>query len=264
MFGGFVVKTSPYAVSVVVALALAAAGGCSRQAPSSAAPAAQAPVAGMPAVPPAPNAERALEAVDGEVVETMDAANYTYMRLKTPKGELWAATGKTAVKVGDKVTVPLETEMRNFHSPSLNRDFPVIYFVSRIGQSGQQAPPPMAVGHGGSGMPAQGPVKVEPMAPPAGGSSIANVWAKRISLAGKTVTVNGTIVKFTSGVLGHNWLHVQDGSGKASDGTNDLTVTTDAAVKVGDIVTLTGTVVIDKDLGSGYAYKVLLEGARIR
>jgi hypothetical protein len=166
--------------------------------------------------------------------------------------------------VGDKVSVPLETEMRNFHSPSLNRDFPVIYFVSRIGQGGQPAPPPMAVGHGASGTAGPAAATVKPMAPPAGGSSIADVWAKRTSLAGRTVTVNGTVVKFTSGVMGHNWLHVQDGSGQAADGTNDLTVTTDDAVKVGDVVTVTGTVVIDKDLGSGYAYKVLIEGGKIR
>ena len=102
------------------------------------------------------------------------------------------------------------------------------------------------------------------MAPPAGGSSIADVWAKRTTLAGKTVTVNGTVVKFNGGVLGRNWLHLQDGSGKAADGTNDITVTTDSAVKVGDVVTVTGTVVIDKDLGSGYTYKVLIEGAKIK
>ncbi len=215
-------------------------------------------------MPPAPNVEQALETVDGEVVETMDAANYTYLRLRTPKGELWAATGRTALKVGDKVTVSLENEQRNFHSPSLNRDFPVIYFVSQIGQGGQPAPPPMAVGHGASGMPAQAAVMVKPMAPPAGGSSIADVWARRTSLAGRTVTVNGTVVKFTGGVLGHNWMHVQDGSGKAADGTNDLTVTTDSMAKVGDVVTVTGTVVIDKDLGSGYAYKVLIEGGKIK
>ncbi len=258
------VKTSSVPVVILIALALAGAGACSRQPSSSATSAAQAPAAGMPAVPLPPNAAQALGTVDGEVVETMDASNYTYMRLRTPNGEVWAATAKTPVKVGDKVTVPLETEMRNFHSPSLNRDFPVIYFVSRIGQGGQPTPPPMAVGHGGSGMTAPAAATVKPMAPPAGGSSIADVWARRTSLAGRTVTVNGTVVKFTSGVLGHNWLHLQDGSGQAADGTNDLTVTTDDAVKVGDVVTVTGTVVIDKDLGSGYAYKVLIEGGKIK
>ena len=106
-------------------------------------------------------------------------------------------------------------------------------------------------------------MKVEPVAPPAGGSSIADVWANRAKLAGKTVTVRGTVVKFNGGILDRNWLHLQDGSGKAADGTNDLTVTTDAVAKVGDVVTVTGTVVVDKDFGSGYAYALMLEKAKI-
>ncbi len=267
------VKTWSVAFSALVALAAGSA--CYRQPASSSsaapaasasipAPAARSPTGAAPATPPGVSAERALETVTGEVVETMDAANYTYMRLKTPKGELWAATGKTTVKVGAKVVVPLETEMRNFHSPSLNRDFPVIYFVSQITHEGQPVAPPMAVGHGMNGMPVQAPVKVEPIAPPAGGSSVAGVWADRTSLAGKTVTVYGKVVKFNGGILGRNWVHVQDGSGKAADGTNDLTVTTEATVRVGDVITVTGTVVIDKDLGAGYVYKVLLEGGKIK
>jgi hypothetical protein len=78
------------------------------------------------------------------------------------------------------------------------------------------------------------------------------------------VTVNGTVVKFNGGILGRNWIHLQDGSGKAADGTNDITVTSDTAVKVGDVITATGKVVVDKDFGSGYAYKVLLEDGKIK
>jgi hypothetical protein len=210
--------------------------------------------------------QSAVETVSGEVVETMDASTYTYVRVKTEKGEVWAATGTTKVAVGDKVVVPLESEMRNFHSPSLKRDFPLIYFVSQITRVGESTPPPMAIGHGmGSGAaPSQTPVKVDPIAPPAGGTSIADVWANRAPLTGKMVTVSGKVVKFNGGILGRNWLHVQDGSGKAADGTNDLTITTDAMSKVGDVITVTGTVAVNKDFGAGYAYKVMLEGARLK
>jgi hypothetical protein len=90
------------------------------------------------------------------------------------------------------------------------------------------------------------------------------VWANRASLAGKAVTVSGKVVKFNGGILGRNWVHVQDGSGKAADGTNDLTLTTDATTRVGDVITVTGTVILNKDFGSGYAYKVMLESARIK
>ena len=72
----------------------------------------------------------------GTVVETMNAANYTYVRVKTSSGEIWAATGQFQIAVGDKVTVPLEMPMENFHSNSLNRTFPTIYFTTHIEKQG--------------------------------------------------------------------------------------------------------------------------------
>ena len=41
-------------------------------------------------------------------------------------------------------------------------------------------------------------------------------------------------------------------------------MTTDAAVKVGDVVTVTGKVAVDKDFGAGYAYKVIIEDGKIK
>jgi hypothetical protein len=260
------VKNTATSSAIALFLFALAVAGCSKP-PAPTAAAAPAPTPAPPAAPAAagvtPAAEQAVESVAGDVVETMDASTYTYLRVKTAKGDIWVATGKTPVKVGEKVTVALESEMRNFHSPSLNRDFPLIYFVTQIGRDGQPVPPAMAVGHGMSGAASQAPAVVKAMAPPAGGSSVADLWARRAALVGKTVTINGTVVKFNGGILGRNWLHVQDGSGKADDGTNDVCVTSDAVAKVGDVVTVTGKVAVDKDFGSGYAYKLMLEDAKI-
>jgi hypothetical protein len=211
-------------------------------------------------------AQGAVETVSGEVVETMDASNYTYLRVRAVRGDVWVATAQMKVAVGEKVVVPLESEMRDWHSATLNRDFPLIYFVTSVTREGEPTIPPMAIGHGtGSATAApQAPVKVERVAPPAGGSSIAEVWANRTKLVGKTVTVRGTVVKFNGGIMDRNWIHLQDGSGKAADGTNDLTVTTDEVVNVGDVVTATGSVVVDQDFGFGYAYALILEKAKIR
>jgi hypothetical protein len=71
------------------------------------------------------------------------------------------------------------------------------------------------------------------------------------------------VVKYNAAILGKNWFHLQDGSGKTADGTNDLTITTEAAVAVGDIVTVTGTVAIDRDFGAGYTYALMLEDATV-
>jgi hypothetical protein len=249
-------------------------GSCSQKdtaAPAGPVPAAS-PAAGAPAAPvagAAPPAEGRVETVAGPVVETMNASNYTYVRVKTGSGDVWAASAQFPVAVGDRVVVPLETPMSNFHSASLNRDFPMIYFASQITREGegQVTPPPMALGHGpaaavqaGAGAAAAG----GPIAPPAGGVSVAKVWADRKSLAGKTVTVRGRVVKFNGGILDRNWIHIQDGSGSAADGTNDLLVTSTQAAKVGDVVTATGTVAVDQDFTAGYAYKVLLEKATLK
>jgi len=211
------------------------------------------------------------EVITGSVVEAMDAASYTYVLVDTGDGEFWAASNRFEVEVGDRVTFPLETPMRDFHSESLDRDFPLIFFVSYVAPEGE-APPvagpqnmEMPPGHppvdAGNANPQQGEmVMIE--APP-NGVTIAGLWATRIDLAGSQVTVRGRVVKYNAGILGRNWFHIQDGSGDVADGTNDLTVTTEAAVALGDIVTATGTVAVDRDFGAGYTYTLMLEDAEV-
>lgn len=94
---------------------------------------------------------------------------------------------------------------------------------------------------------------------PKGGYTVEEIYAKKDELKGKKVTVRGEVVKFNGDILGKNWLHLQDGSGK--QGTNDLTVTTttDQGANVGDKVVVTGTLVTNKDVGAGHKYDVILE-----
>ncbi|HQQ78945.1 MAG TPA: hypothetical protein PLB01_16455 [Thermoanaerobaculia bacterium] len=110
--------------------------------------------------------------------------------------------------------------------------------------------------------PAEGAIKVAKAEGP-DGRTVAEVWADRAALKGKPVAVRGKVVKFNAGIMGTNWIHLRDGSGSPAAKDNDLTVTTDAVVKVGDVVTASGAVTVDKDFGAGYAYAVILEGAKI-
>lgn len=103
--------------------------------------------------------------------------------------------------------------------------------------------------------------------PKASGSNaqtVAEVITKRVDLKDKTVLVRGKVVKFTPEILNKNWIHLRDGSGSASDNTHDVIVTTNDQAKVGDVVVVKGIVHVDKDLGSGYAYKVLIEEATLQ
>ena len=208
-----------------------------------------------------------VQSFSGEVLETMVSGGYTYVLVATDTEQFWAASNEFQVEVGDRVTVPIESPMADFRSESLDREFELIYFASKIMPEGTAPGGAMGAMHGGAmggGMmsghttAADASVEVGTIATPEGGLTIAAIWADRKGLAGKTVVVSGKVVKYNGGIMGTNWLHIQDGSGSAADGTNDLTVTSSTPVAVGDIVTVTGAVTVDKDFGSGYRYATII------
>jgi len=94
--------------------------------------------------------------------------------------------------------------------------------------------------------------------------TVEELVTQRTELKDKPVLVRGKVVKFNPEIMGKNWVHLRDGSGTATDGSNDILVTTMAATKVGDVVTVEGTVRTDKDFGAGYSYRVLIEDATLK
>ncbi|HEY5763477.1 MAG TPA: hypothetical protein VIS73_09760 [Rhodocyclaceae bacterium] len=93
--------------------------------------------------------------------------------------------------------------------------------------------------------------------------SVAALNENRATLAGKTIQVAGKVVKVNNGIMGRNFVHVQDGSGDAATGSNNLIVTSKQTARVGDQVAVSGIVVVDRDFGSGYLYPLLIEEASI-
>ncbi len=87
------------------------------------------------------------------------------------------------------------------------------------------------------------------------------VYQEKDQLKGQQVQIHGKVVKVNNGIMNRNFLHLQDGTGK--QGSNDLTVTSQETAKVGDEITITGTVATGVDFGSGYMYPLLIEKATI-
>lgn len=199
-------------------------------------------------------------ALKGTVLEVKEVESYTYLRLKTASGEVWAAVTKAAVKTGDEVTLGKVTVMTNFESKSLKKTFPTIYFGSLAG--------------GGSAMPAGHPAPAEAAAAPAdvrvdkatgaNARTVAEIVGQGAKLKDKPVVVRGKVVKYNPGIMGKNWLHLRDGTGSEAAGNNDILVTTLHEAKLGDVVTVKGIVHANKDFGGGYAYKVLVEDATLQ
>ena len=73
--------------------------------------------------------------------------------------------------------------------------------------------------------------------------------------------VDGEVVKVNPAIMGKNWVHLQDGS--RYGGNVDITITTNDVVKVNDVATFEGVVILDKDFGYGYAYDILVEEAKL-
>ena len=207
-------------------------------------------------------------AFSGIVLETTNASRYTYVQIDTGKGTMWAAGPVFAVKVGDCVTVEGGMPAKNFKSKVLNRTFEDLCLAGSITLAGSGCP---SHAEGAGKMPAGHPAVTQkngalsPGMPaiqkPEGGRTVAEIWDTKATLSGKTVIVRAKVVKVSTKIMGLNWLHVQDGSG--AEGKNDLAVTTKDTAKVGDVVTVSGTLNTDRDFGSGYKYDVILEDATV-
>lgn len=198
--------------------------------------------------------------LSGEVLETQDAAGYTYLKLKTASGETWAAVNQQAIKKGAKVTLENTMEMRNFESKALKKTFASIVFGNLQG-----SPPDASQPHGqtASTKPDQAPEKVAKASGP-NAHTVAEVVTQAQALNNQPVLLQGKVVKYNAGIMGKNWLHLRDGSGKEGDGSNDILVTTLASTQAGAVVTVSGTVHTNKDFGAGYSYKVLIEDASLK
>ncbi len=66
--------------------------------------------------------------LDGTVVEIIDTKTYTYLRLATTSGDVWAAVPLTKVAKGAKARVVNPQPMDGFKSPTLNRTFEHLVF----------------------------------------------------------------------------------------------------------------------------------------
>jgi len=199
----------------------------------------------------------------GEVLEVRDVDMYTYLRLKTAQGETWAAVEKAPVKVGAQVSIHNPMVMQNFESKALKKTFDKIVFGS-LADPSQPAAAKGASPHAGMGAVAAVTPTVPKLSRATGadGRTVAEVLDGAAKLKDKGVTLHVQVVKANLGIMGKNWFHVQDGSGKA--GANDVLVTSQDKAAVGDVLTIKGTVRTDVSLGSGYDYAVMVENASLR
>lgn len=235
-------------------------------------------------------------ALTGTVLETMDSGGYTYFQLDTGLDKAWVAVPQAQIKVGDTISSMPGMVMKNFTSKTLNRTFDSIVFSGGLAGAGAKNSAP----HGGMGgmksgggddsfasaVAAEGggrPSQVK--GPGTGGSAgamvpfseikvdkasgdnaqlVGDAFANRKKLNGKTIRVQGKVVKVSPMIMGRNWIHLQDGSGDPANNTHDLVFTTEAdTIEKGKVITMEGVLTANKDFGSGYKYDAIVEEAKV-
>lgn len=189
------------------------------------------------------------------VKETLPTSKYIYLKVDEKGEEYWVATNKMEVEIGDTYFYRAGLLKRNFRSKEHNRTFDKLYLVSSL----------VPVNHGkktgkekviakGDNTRKTGPIVAAP-----GSIKIADLVSNPEKYAGKTVQLTAECTKVNARIMGRNWLHLKDGSKDEFD----LVVTSSSNVPIGHQVTLTGTVAVNKDFGSGYYYDILVENGQV-
>ncbi|WLE97218.1 MAG: DNA-binding protein [Candidatus Electrothrix communis] len=223
--------------------------------------------------------------IKGKVLEVQSAGGYTYLLIKHEQGEIWAALPESKVEAGQEVTVSPGMMMKSFESKALSKTFDVIIFSSGLAGAGDMhQATAVAGGNPHASKEAQTPVAEAELEKLSGGSARAIVPADKVKvekaegknaqtveecfanakqLDKKTVRIRGKVMKFSSMIMGKNWIHLQDGTGDPEKKTHDLVVTTSGKAAKGAVVTIEGTLHKDKDFGAGYRYAAIVEEAKV-
>lgn len=198
------------------------------------------------------------------VIEDMlTTAKYAYLYVSELGKKYWIAISKREVEIGQTYLFQGGILKKNFYSQEFDRVFDTVYLVSKFWKKATPLLSTNADGAPESSIPkgaSLADLTVDEIEPTEGAISLEKLFADKDQYVGDKIKITGKCVKVNPKIMGRNWLHIQDGSGQDLD----LTVTTTEQVPLGAVVTLEGTIAIDRDFGAGYRYDIIMEGAEVR
>ena len=192
------------------------------------------------------------------VEEVLQTSLYTYLQGRENNQLKWVVIPKMEASNGVTYYYDRGMEMKNFKSKELNRTFESILFLEGVETTNNFNSKETVNFNHITKTPLSADVRITPAE---GAITIAELYENKTDYADKMVSVTGKVVKFSPDIMNTNWIHLQDGT--EYDGENDLTITSDVMASIGDVLTFEGKVVLDKDFGYGYFYKVILTEAKI-
>ena len=183
--------------------------------------------------------------VTGIVNQTINVTDYTYMEITDSTGSLWVAGYSTQLDNGTEITATGNLNIE-FTSPTMGRTFDIILFADSISGGNTS----VSNSPHGSGTIVTGDINVTPVD---GGTRIEDIKSMSAQLDGQVVKVSAEVVKNVV-LIDEYFLTLDDGTGQLKARCPNT-----FNVSQGDSVVVTGSVMTDVDLGSGYFYEVLLQ-----
>ena len=199
----------------------------------------------------------------GEILEIKGAMGYKYLKVDENGTELWVAIANAPVSVGDRIGYDKKTVMKNFESKTLGQKFKEVIFASDV-YLPQKVEKPKSMKEMLHLKDSSQNEEEEPSKPfvKKDAYTIEEVHMWRKHLDGQTISLEATVYKVSHQIMKLDWVHLGDGTGNEKKLTDDLVFTaTSSSIKAGDKVIATGKVVVNKDFGFGYFYKVLIQDA---
>ncbi|MEZ2416073.1 hypothetical protein ACA086_14005 [Muriicola sp. E247] len=194
------------------------------------------------------------------VKEVIPGNKYVYVLVEEDGRSFWISSGKQQLKKGETYYYNEAILKTQFESKEHNRVFDTLYLVTSL--------IPEEHGKGVHGL-SSGKVgdkqleivkksiveEQDSTAVFAGRIRIADLVTDPEKYAGKKIELEGICTKVNMGIMGRNWVHLQDGS----KDDYDLVITSTETVDPGTEITIQGIVQLNVDFGSGYTYPILVE-----
>jgi len=206
-----------------------------------------------------PDSEKLHTVVVNEIIPT---PNYTFLNVNEGDKSFWIAINSNDKKVGETYYFVGGLLKENFESKELNRTFDELYLVGNLvsANHGNQMKLPDAQNENIDL--AKAPVSnsvTQNIVRQSGSLKISEIVNNPKKYEGQTVQIDGECTKINMGIMGKNWIHLKDGS----KDDFDLVITSNDIATVGEVVTIKGNVVLNKDFGAGYKYDLILENGVI-
>lgn len=181
-----------------------------------------------------------------EVQEVLRGEGRAYLKISEGQYNFWASVPDIEVDVGDLVLLGKGPLVYGQRSAEADRLFDAITLIEQVAVVDEATA-----------------IAAVKLAPAPGGQDVATIYARRAELAGKPVKVRGRVVKASKNIQGTNWYRLADGTRGPGEEEGDLMISSATDLSVGQIVVASGPLGTDRDLGFGYFYAAIIEGATV-